>query len=95
MLVRTINHIFYVQAMVRLGGSSNLFATASSSDVKIWNVLTGDQVKVLKGGNTKSLASIKRNSDLLASGNLIGAVHIWNITSGELIFELPGKFSTP
>jgi WD40 repeat protein len=46
---------------------------------------------VLKGGNTKSLASNKSNFDLLASGNLIGTVHIWNITSGERIFEMKGR----
>jgi hypothetical protein len=40
MLVRTLNHIFNVQSMVRLSGSSNLFATASSTDVKIWSVLS-------------------------------------------------------
>jgi WD40 repeat protein len=90
MLVRTINHIFNVQAMVRLEGSSNLIATASSTDIKIWNILTGDQVKVFKGGNTKSLASIQSNSDLLASGNLIGTVYILNITSGDLVFEFKG-----
>jgi WD40 repeat protein len=46
---------------------------------------------VLKSGNTKSLASNKSNFDLLASGNLKGTFHIWNITSGERIFEMKGR----
>ena len=92
-LIMTLNNGFSIQALVSLKNEI-YFATGSSQEIRIWNVLTGTLIgNPLKSGNVFSLAPINSRSDLLACGDLNGAVSLWNISSGSLLFKSKGHNS--
>lgn len=66
--------------------SDGKYLAAGRGYISIWDVLTGQQVKTLKGHNSSVYSvTFSPDSKLLASASHDGTAKIWNINSGESI----------
>lgn len=70
----------------------NYLATGSGDKtIKIWDMLTGEEVRTLKGHEAGiSAVEYSPNGSLIASGGLDKTVIIWDAASGDIINKLTG-----
>lgn len=72
---------------------NDTFMTTSSSenDVPVWDLKTGEMVKVLQG-HTRDAKTVEfSNSGTLASGSEAGSVRLWDVDSGTCTAKFVGE----
>ncbi len=95
-LLRTLrknhNKVYFIDFIKKAGSISNNSVIASyNSYIRIWNPITGHNIRTFKGHSqpiTSTAISSQRN--LLASGSSDKTIKLWNLNTGELLITLRG-----
>ena len=78
---------------VDFSADGQLLATAGI-DVKLWNVQTRAEISTLEHGNWVFAVAFSPDGRLLATGDEIGQVNVWDVQSQQIIFQFKGASSS-
>jgi WD40 repeat protein len=77
---------------IRGEGQTHLAAGLENGTVILWDLKTGESSELLAGeGN--SMWSLAAHENVLAAGDNLGGIHVWNLLENKLVFDLPGNSS--
>ncbi len=86
------NHTNIVSA-IALDPQGRIFASSSyDGTVRIWQLSTGQQLRVLQHGEPVYCVAISADSRMVASGGKDRTIKLWNAHTGQLIRTLGGWF---
>jgi WD40 repeat protein len=83
----TTNHTLWISALALIG--NDIVATAGGDKtIKLWNVTTGELLRILLGHKTELSALTVLNNGLLVSGDSFGEIKLWNAKIGQLLLNI-------
>ena len=78
-----VGHTDSVSA-VKFSPDGHIALTASADGVRLWEVSTGSQLRIIKSGATRT-AAFSTDGRLIATGRTDDTLHLWNVETGAEI----------
>ncbi|OUL31709.1 serine/threonine protein kinase [Nostoc sp. T09] len=76
---------------VAISPDGRLFASNSDRTIKLWNLVTGQEIFTLNGHSQKvNVVTISPNGETLVSGSDDNTIKVWNVATGKVIHTLIG-----
>ncbi|WP_199247210.1 WD40 repeat domain-containing protein [[Phormidium] sp. ETS-05] len=90
-LTNTISaHLWGVNAVAISPDNQRLVSGSADKTLKIWDLATGDQIRVLDNGEQVTAVAISPKGFTFASGGSDRTVKLWGIESGKLLWSFEG-----